>query len=212
MGGIHQLFDWLATLAYVNILWLLYSLAGMFIFGFGPATVSVFTVIRNKLRGKDNNSIWSQFYQTYRKEFLHVNKLMIIVYIVFIFLYLDFTIIQSLPYSFLVDNIVFPALMLLSFLVVFGISYLFAVYVHFDLSFLRRIKLALLMIGLYPLSTLIMGIGLVIFFFVLFIFPAIAPFYIVSVPALIILMSANRTFDKLMQAKLYRTVQGTNKN
>ncbi|WP_018932907.1 YesL family protein [Gracilibacillus lacisalsi] len=205
MGGLHLLFEWLAKLAYLNILWLIFSLAGLVILGVGPATISVFTIVRNMLRENEYGSIWRQFYQTYRTEFWHANRLMIIVYVVFAFLYIDYTIIQTLPYSFLIDKVVFPALLLLTMLAILGASYLFAVYVHFELAFWMNIKYALVMIGLYPLSTVMMIVGLFIFSIILSIFPAIVPFYIISAPALIIFMCANRAFDKFVQAKAYHS-------
>jgi uncharacterized membrane protein YesL len=35
--------DWVAKLAYVNLLWFLFTAAGLLIFGFMPATVALFT-------------------------------------------------------------------------------------------------------------------------------------------------------------------------
>ncbi|GAB2535091.1 DUF624 domain-containing protein [Gracilibacillus alcaliphilus] len=200
-GGFQQLFEWAAKLAYLNLLWIIYTLMGLLVLGAGPATVSLFTILRQMLRGNDHDPIWQTFHRTYRQEFWKANQLMIPIYLVGGFIYLDFMFIQALPYSFLIDNIVFPALLLLTVLFILAAGYLFTAYVHVDVSSGIYIKYALVMIGLYPLFSILMFFSLSIFAVVLFIFPAILPFYGVSIAAFIVISCASRAFDSFISAK-----------
>src|SRR5690625_6342583 len=51
MGGFYTLANWIMRLAYVNILWIAFSLVGIIILGFFPATIGMFTVIRKWIQG-----------------------------------------------------------------------------------------------------------------------------------------------------------------
>src|SRR5690625_2242489 len=170
MKGLQVLFDWTAKLAYLNILWILFSILGLVFFGVGPATVSVFTVMRKLLGGESDVSIWKLFIKTYKQNFWHANGLMLVIVPICIFIYIDFRLIQMLPNSFLIDRIVFPGVIILSLLTIVSISYLFAVYVHFDVSFFMNFKYALMIAGIYPLSTLLILFGLFVFSFVFLLF------------------------------------------
>ena len=205
MQGLSKLFDWVAKLAYLNVLWIVYTALGLVIFGVGPATVSVFTIIRKWLRNEEGFSIWSRFNATYKEEFWRANKLMLVIIPVLLFIYVDLRIIQALPESFLIDKIVFPAVILLGLLVMVAFSYVLAVFVHYDLPYWTNFKNAVLIAGLFPLSTILMVFGLTVFLLIAFIFPAIIPFYLVSVPALIIQLCALRGFRKLSSYKAKTT-------
>lgn len=197
MDGISNLFEWIAKLAYLNLLWILFSVVGLGVLGVGPATVSVFTVIRQWLYSDGDFSIWKTFLETYRQEFWRANGLTLLIVPVCLFIFVDFAVIRTLPTSFLIDFIVFPAVIILTFITIVAISYLFATYVHFNVPFWVNVKYALLIAGLYPLSSLFILAGLFIFAMIAFIIPAIIPFYAVSVPAFIIQTSALRAFRKL---------------
>lgn len=192
-----MLFNWVVRLAYINILWILFSLVGLIFLGIGPATVSVFTVIRKLLDDSSDISIGKLFIQTYKKEFWSANKLMLIVFPVCLFIYIDFLSLQILPSSFFMDKIVFTGMIILSLLVIIWFSYLFAVYVHFDLRFITNFKYALLIAGINPLPTVLILFGLFVFSIVLSIVPAVSIFYLISVPIFIVQLGAKQAFRKV---------------
>ncbi|GAF20232.1 hypothetical protein JCM19046_4941 [Bacillus sp. JCM 19046] len=45
--------DWAMRMAYLNIIWLLFTAIGLFLFGFMPATVALFTLVRKQLLKQD---------------------------------------------------------------------------------------------------------------------------------------------------------------
>lgn len=197
MRGFQTVFEWIVRLAYLNILWILFTLIGLGILGIGPATISLFAVVRKMRRDGIDNSIWKEFNHTYRSHFWRANGLMLVLIPIYIFIYMDYAVIRMFQENYLIDNIVFPALVILSILILVLTCYLFAVYVHFELSFWENFKHALLVSVVFPLNTVMMVFGLFIFSIVLFLIPAIAIFYLISVPTLIIQMCALKAFRKV---------------
>lgn len=197
MEGIWRVFNWVVRLAYINILWILFSLLGFIILGIGPATVSAFAVIRKLLEDKHEFSIWKLFMQVYKKEFWHANQLMLVVFPVCLLIYVDFIFLQMLPSSFFIDKVVFTGMIILSLLIIVWFSYLFAVYVHFELSFKLNFKHALLIAGINPLPTILILFGLFIFTITLFMIPAISIFYFMSLPVFMIQLCTKQAFKKI---------------
>lgn len=197
MRGFQTILEWIVKLAYLNILWILFSLIGLGIFGIGPATVSLFTIVRKIYRDETDISIWKEFNHTYRSNFWRGNGLMLVLIPIYVFIYMDYAIIRMFSESFLIDNIVFPAVIVLSILILVLTCYLFAVFVHFELSFWGDFKYAVLISIVFPLHTIMMVLGLFIFSIMVFLFPALSIFYLISVPALIIQMCGLKAFEKL---------------
>lgn len=58
-------------LAYVNLLWLLFTVAGLAVFGFMPATVSLFTIVRKWQMKQAEVTVWNTFISIYKKNSLN---------------------------------------------------------------------------------------------------------------------------------------------
>ncbi len=69
MGGFYRVSEWIMRFAYVNILWGLFTLAGLVLFGFMPATVAMFTVIRKWLMGETDIPVFKTFFASFKKRF-----------------------------------------------------------------------------------------------------------------------------------------------
>ncbi|BDG36084.1 DUF624 domain-containing protein [Saccharococcus caldoxylosilyticus] len=48
-GKLYRVCEWITRLACINILWMLFTLAGLIVFGIAPATVALFTIVRKWL-------------------------------------------------------------------------------------------------------------------------------------------------------------------
>lgn len=196
MEGLWKLFNWIAKLAYLNILWITFTLLGFIVLGIGPATSAVFSVMK-KLLDEEDFPMWRVFYDYYKHHFWIANKFMLIIVPVCCFIYLDFLFIQTLPYSFFIDHVVFTAIIILSMLMVILFSYLFATHTYFEVSYFKKIKYAALIAGINPLPTTLILLGLLIFVIILLIIPAISIFYLVSLPVCIIQLCAQQGLKKL---------------
>ncbi len=80
-GGIFSFCNWFYRLAYLNILWIGFTLLGAVIFGFFPASVALLSVLRQLLQKKEP-VIFSAFWGYYKQEFKNSNKIGLIVGII----------------------------------------------------------------------------------------------------------------------------------
>src|SRR5690554_99319 len=75
MERLHPLFIWFSNLAYLNLLWIVFTLLGGIILGFIPSTSALFSVIRQLLRKNDEEiPITKIFWTYYRKDFWKINR------------------------------------------------------------------------------------------------------------------------------------------
>ena len=199
MSGFQIIFEWAVKLAYLNILWILFSLLGLGVFGVGPATVSMFAVIRKCLRYGTDFSMTKEFVEIYQSNFWYANRIMLVLIPAYLFVWIDFAVIRLLPSSFIIDKVVFSSVIMLSLLIVIVTCYVFAVYVHFDLAFWRNFKFAFMIAGISPLSTIMILLGLFVCSIIVLIVPAGSIFYLISVPVLIIQVCALRAFKKISE-------------
>ncbi|MFG1687535.1 YesL family protein [Nonomuraea sp. NPDC049269] len=62
--------------ARLNLLWILFTLAGGVILGLGPATVAAYTLARRHARGESIQA-WTEFWTVYRREFVRASLLIL---------------------------------------------------------------------------------------------------------------------------------------
>ncbi|MFW5996037.1 MAG: YesL family protein [Halanaerobiaceae bacterium] len=84
-----RFFDWIYRVVIINLLWLLFSVLGLVIFGIGPATAASFYIYREFIRGNEGFSTYRVFWQKYKSYFFRVNILTIIMLLTGAILYLD---------------------------------------------------------------------------------------------------------------------------
>jgi uncharacterized membrane protein YesL len=195
MGGFYRLSEWVMRLAYVNLLWILFTLMGLMIFGFIPASVAMMTILRKWVMGEEELPVFATFWQTYRKEWLKSNMLGLFFVIVGYILYLDLTI--ALQWNHLIARMVQVGL--LSIIIAFVITVLFIipVYVHFQLKWVQYIKFAL-MIGItHPFRIINMVGGAIILYYLFSFLPSLLPFFGVSLFGYLVMWSTYHSFKKL---------------
>lgn len=205
MSFIYKLTNWTMRLAYVNILWIVFSIMGLVIFGFFPATVAMFAVIR--LSGKDEDvPVFKTFWKVYKQEFLKSNLLGFIVIIIGIIFYMDFHFLKETSNTFL-QQLYLP-LIFLSCLFYLTVLYMFPIFVHYDLKTVQIFKNAFLIMIMNPLPTLYMIAGIIAVYFAVSYFPGLLPVFSGSILTLIIMSSATLAFKKIERKKSELEVQG----
>src|SRR5690625_1648074 len=95
MYVLYQFCVWLMCLAYLNILWLAFSLLGLLIVGFAPATLAMFSVIRKWMMGEKEVAIFPLFWKSYREEFFRANIIFLILAAIGWIFYIDFQIFKQ---------------------------------------------------------------------------------------------------------------------
>src|SRR5699024_2801656 len=88
-GRLFRLCEVVMRLAYVNLLWVLFTALGLGLFGIFPATVALFTVTRKWVMGDHDIPIFSTFWHTYRKEFFKSTLFGFILFVIGYIIYVD---------------------------------------------------------------------------------------------------------------------------
>lgn len=197
-GLVYKLCNWLMKLAFINILWILFSLLGCVILGLFPATIAMFAVVR-KLGKDQEEPVFKTFWQVYKQEFVRGNLLGIVILITGVISYFDIQFLKETSLSVLQPF--YFLFIFLNCIFYLTVMYIFPTYVHYHASILQVIKNAFLIMIMNPLSTFYMITGVFIVYLGIIYIPAIIPFYSGSILALIIMSSANRAFQKTEQKK-----------
>jgi uncharacterized membrane protein YesL len=190
MSGLYTLTEWITRFAYVNILWIGFSLLGLVVFGITPATLAMFTIIRKWIMGDNEIPVFQTFWNSYKKEFLRGNRLGLIIALLAYIIFIDLNYIK-------LDTIIQIPLYLIIFVIVMTILYIFPVYVHYNVTFIQLFKNSFFIMMVNPLSSIMMLIGFVALFFVMKFLPALLFFFGGSLSAGIIMSSCYLAFQKI---------------
>jgi uncharacterized membrane protein YesL len=195
-GRIYGICEWITRLAYVNILWGLFTLVGAIFLGVAPATVALFTVVRKWLLFSDNDvPIFKTFFNTYKKEFLRANKIGLFIGLVTYILYIDFLYIANVRETFQLVFSVFLFIMLVFYAIT--LLYIFPIYVHYELRFLQYIKYSFFIGMANPLMTLTMFLSIILLTVLFIYIPGLIPFFSVSLVSVVLMWCALRGFRKI---------------
>ena len=168
---IYHVSEWITRFAYLNLLWLSFTVVGGVLFGFFPATIAMFAVTRQWLKGNTDKPILQSFWQYYRKDFLKSNLLGLFIVIIAIIIIADILYIKANNNEFLTwTYIPLFAFMLLFTMLLF---YIFPTFVHYELKVGQVIKNATLIMLINPINTFLILLCLVPLFFIMKTLPAL---------------------------------------
>lgn len=177
-------------LVYVNILWCLFTLLGLVVFGIGPATTAMFSILRQWVRGNTDIPIFPTFWNVYRSSFKETMLIGILYLVVGWILYVDLLYVQS----FMLRALLFVA----SFFYLVSICYIFPIIAHYEWkSVFLKLKCSVLFGISYLQYTLFLLIVLAIVYFILFMYPGVLTFFGVSIGSYIIMWSTHQVFTKI---------------
>lgn len=186
-------------LAYLNLLWVLFTIAGLVAFGFFPATAALFTMVRKWQLRDETGPVFTSFWQTYKKEFFKSNGYGLIFTVIGYILYYDFTFIgmNSGKLTFLV-----PVIVLILIWYMITLFFFFPVYVHFDLPFFKVLKQSLLIALTSPLELIQMAAACGLLYGIVSLLPGIIPLFSGSILAYAVMWIGLRAFEKVERKKL----------
>jgi uncharacterized membrane protein YesL len=197
LGGFNKLLEWISRLAYLNLLWISFSLLGLIIFGFFPATVAMFAVVRKWMLGNDELSIFKTFWTSYKREFIKSNLLGLIIIALGLILYIDYHFIINSPSGFV--SMLYVPFFVITFIFISMLFYIIPIFVHYDMKLSQVIKSSFFVMIMNPLSTFYMLIGSFGILFVLSYAPPICLLYSGNLLALFIMKPATNAFEKINQ-------------
>lgn len=194
---IYNIVDWITKFAYLNLLWILFTLLGGVIFGFFPSTISMFVIVREWLKGETDISLFSTFWKHYRDEFFKSNLLGVFVALVSVVIALDILYIKSTTNELLT----WTYLPLFAFMLLFimFLCYLFPSFVHFDLKLWQVIKNSFFIMLINPITTLLIFLCLLPFFYLVSLLPAIGFIFGGSIYAFISMRFSLHAFQKVSE-------------
>ncbi|SHM94136.1 YesL family protein [Gracilibacillus kekensis] len=205
MSALNKAFEWITKIAYLNLLWLGFTILGLIVFGLFPATAATFTVARKWMTGYPDVAIFKTFWKAFNQSLLQSNLLGYLMVGIAYILYLDFlfiTLVQN-------DYIMLFTIPFIFISILFALTalYIFPVYVYFEMKFFQIIKSAFFIMILNPMPTLIMCLGSFGIIFILWQFQGLALFFSLSLLAVALMMPAIKAFDKVQKKKLYNKNQ-----
>lgn len=199
MGGFYRVAERIMLFAYLNILWILFTLLGLIVLGIMPSTIAMLTVYRKWLMGERDTPIFRLYAKTYKNEFFKGNGLGLFLVIIGYILYVDFVYLGTVEG--ILNHIFTAVLFIAGILYLLLLAYLIPVYVHYDLKFFQYIKQSLMIGVISPLMTILMLLSLIALYFVFRMIPGLIPLFSFSVIGFIIMGNAYYAFVRLERRK-----------
>lgn len=191
---------WITRLFYLNILWLSFTLVGIVIFGFFPATTAAFSIMRQWLLDREDKkdfSLWKTFLDYYKKDFINANMVGIILILTSVVVFLDLRFLDTIE----TDNLVGEAFqfffLTISIILFVAALYVFPVFVHFELNLFQVIKNSLFFAITSPLPSTLMAIGSLLVVFITLNFPGLFLVFSLSLMIIVLMGPALKAFKKL---------------
>jgi uncharacterized membrane protein YesL len=200
MRGFYSISECIMRFAYVNILWISFTLLGFIAFGFFPSTIAMFTVVRKWIMKQHDIPIFKTFWFTYKKEFVKGNLLGLVICLMGFLMYSNITIVEATTVKTLkllyIPNIIVIFIFLLTSI------YIFPVFAHFDVHLRDGIKNAFIFMALNPVPTFCMATLTGFLGFIFIKFPGLIPFFSGSLTAYIVMWISNYVFNRSVKLSI----------
>ncbi|MDM5359380.1 YesL family protein [Peribacillus sp. ACCC06369] len=178
LTGIYNLCKWITHFAYLNLLWIIFTLIGGVILGIIPSTVAMFAIARKTAMGEEDISVIKTFWSTFRTEFIRANGLGLKITLIGFFWYFDLYFFRQFEGAFYT---IMNYLMILIGMVYFmTLLYIFPVFVHYDLKVYQYVTHALKIGFLRPTTLIFMLIGSLSTYYFFSYFTGLIPFFGIS--------------------------------
>lgn len=190
--------NWLAKVMFLHLLWIVFSLLGLVVFGIFPATAALFSIIHRWFVDDYEVPIFRNFWVTYKKQFFKANGLGMILTVIGFFLYWDIKISQHLIQSFY-----FHAVLLAVFFVFFVVVlYFFTILDRYELKFFQYFKQTFLIAIARPLESIAMVVSLILLSYVFYYVPVLFFFAGAGITACPLVWFAYRACVQIEEKKL----------
>jgi uncharacterized membrane protein YesL len=200
MSRLNLVLTWVTKLAYLNGLWIFFSLIGFIVIGFFPATVAMMAICRKWLNNEEDIPLFRTFLKVFKSELVSANILGWIFASIGILLYINFLILQANTGS--LNIILISAFFLFTFFYIITLTHALPLYVHYHVTFLTCIKNAFIMALVNIHISIAILISQSAFYYLMFSYPAGALFFLGSVLSIIQMWLALRSFNRIDQKAL----------
>ncbi len=198
-GSLNTILTWITRLALLNLLWILFSIRGLFIAGIFPSTIASLSICRVWKEGNQNISMLKTFKQIYRKEFIASNILGWAITLMGLLLYLNYLVMSNSVGE--IPIIVLTAFYLITFLYVIVVIWSFPLLSHYNASIIQHMKNAII-IGVVKIHyTLVILILLFAVTYISLEFPGMILFFSFSIAILCWSWISEYIFKKMEAAE-----------
>ena len=134
--------EWIMNLLLLNLLFIFFSCAGLILFGVAPAYTAMSLVFKQLYEGEDIRIVQS-FYTFFKRELIKSNKFGLVYGYLFILLFINFLLIQTLPVT--IQTSAMLVLFVFTILLLGSSLYIFPLYTKFESTVWLLIKNSLLL-------------------------------------------------------------------
>ena len=188
-------FQYVTKLAYLNLVWIVFSLMGFILFGIFPALFSVFYISRKFLMGETSIPVFHTAWIQFRESFLIANVIGLAGTLGGFILLKDF--LYFIHVGGYVGFVSSAILLLIDIAYVVIAIYFIPTYVHYDLKPLQYFRQSFLIGFLHPLQTFYILMFFVAILIVFWYAPGFIPFFGVSGPVFIWMWLVNGIFKRI---------------
>lgn len=192
---VYTICDWIARLAYINLLWMLFTLTGFVVFGFFPATIAMLSTLRQFIRG-NHPPVFKTFWSYYKSEFLNSNKLGLVIVAVGFIMFVNIRFLHSTSQD--MSSFLFYSSIIMTGIYILFICYTLASYVEVDQPLRTHLKNALFITISNPIPSLFIIFGFAAVYFAVTYLSGVGFFFSVSILGLVVLSSANLAYKKIL--------------
>ncbi|MGI8384296.1 YesL family protein [Robertmurraya sp. P23] len=188
---VNHIFNTILNLVYLNILWSVYTLLGLIIFGIGPSTYALVSICRQWIRGNQNIPVFKSYWKYYKECFKDS------VVISWVYLLAGFVLVVDLQY--VTNWYARVALFVISFMYLLSLVYIFPIMAHYSWKgILLKIKMSFLF-GLACMQySLVLGVVIVVIYGAATnFFPGILTFFGISFLFYLITWTSNQVFTRM---------------
>lgn len=199
VSSLDLLFHWITRLVVLNVVWLLFSVLGLFVLGVFPSTVAALSIAKRWINGEDDIPIWQTFTYYYKKEFVTSNLVGLFLAFIGGILYLNYSLISNAKGEVWIVTIF--AFYLIVFFYFIIVIWSFPLLVQYKNSLFQQLKNALI-IGIAKLHYTL-TIAVVIFYitYLSLKYPGIIPFFSISVAVVAWVWLTGLVIGKMMKGE-----------
>lgn len=192
-GFIYMITELVMQFAYLQLLWIAFTLMGLGLLGIFPSTAAMFSVVRKWIMGEEDVPVFKTFWQTYKTEFVRVNGLGLILSAIGWLLYVDY---DFFTFGTTMGSSILKIItLLIIYLFVTTCIYFFPIFVHYRYRFFDYFKYSFL----YSVSTPLKTAGLFIITYVIYLL-------LLKVPVLFLFFSGS-VISYMWMWYVYQTIR-----
>lgn len=174
VGKVDGILRWVTRIAYVNILWLVFTLLGLVAFGLFPATTAMLFISRKWLAGEVDFPYFKTFIRAFKADFIKANGLGWILTVIGGILFLNYQLLQSGTEFHI--SVIF-AFYLFVFLYTVVVLNVFPIFVHFKAPLFVHFRSALIIGMIHFHITLAMMLVLIAMIYIASSYPTVVLFF-----------------------------------